>query len=121
MKKILYFLAFLSVAVIFQSCEKEEYDESLLIGKWKPLSGTTRYFRYDANGSGVTWNPDEDQKESEGQKFNWKLVQTELKQRHHIEIIGEDIIIEIYTVTMLNETTLKYKNESKSYTFVKYD
>jgi hypothetical protein len=79
------------------------------------------YFRYDSNGTGVTWNPSVDQKEEEGQKFNWKLVESELEQRHHIEIIGEDIIIEIYTVTELTETSLRYKNESKSYSFTKID
>jgi hypothetical protein len=77
------------------------------------------YFRYDRDGYGVTWNPGVDQKEEEGQKFKWKLEKSELEQRHHIEIIGEDIIIEIYTVTELSATSLRYKNESKSYSFTK--
>jgi len=121
MKRVLLFLALVVVVATFHSCEKEGFDEALLIGKWKPVSGTSLYFRYDANGTGVTWNPKVDQREEEGQKFKWKLVASELEQRHHIEIIGEDIIIEIYTVTELTVTSLKYKNESKTYSFTKIE
>ena len=120
MKRLFVFLAVLSVSVLFHSCEKEkEFDETLLYGKWKPVSGTSLYFRYDPNGEGVTWNPNVDQKEEQGQEFRWKLKQSELEQRHHIEIIGEDIIIEIYTVTELTATTLRYKHESRSFSFTK--
>ena len=119
MKRVLYFIfSFLIVSALFHSCVKEEeFDESLLIGRWKPTSGTSMYFRYDRNGEGVTWNPGVDQREEEGQKFKWKLDKSELEQRHHIEIIGEDIIIRIYTITVLNETTLKYKDSFSSYAF----
>jgi len=122
MKKVLIFLFFLLVAVAFHSCEKEaKFDETLLYGKWQPLSGTPLYFRYDPNGEGVTWNPNVDQREEEGQKFRWKLVQSELEQRHNIEIIDADIIIEIYTVTQLTATSLRYKHESRSFSFTKMD
>ena len=123
MKRVLYFLiSFLFVSVLFHSCGKEEeFDETLLIGKWKPLSGTSLYFRYDQNGTGVTWNPSVDQKEEEGQGFTWSLVQSALEQRHTIEIIGGDLIIENYTVTELTATSLKYKNENKTYSFTKID
>jgi len=120
MKRVLYFLAFLLVVATFHSCEKEEeFDESMLIGRWKPEAGTSMYFRYDRNGDGVTWNPSVDQREDEGQKFKWKLVQSELEQRHNIEIIGEDIIIRNYTVFVLNETTLEYRDGFSSYSFSK--
>ena len=123
MKRVFYFFSFLLVVVAFHSCENEEktFDETLLYGKWRPISGTSLYFRYDPNGEGVTWNPNVSQKEDEGQAFKWKLAQSELEQRHHIEIIGEDIIIEYYTITVLNATTLRYKNESRTYSFIKID
>ena len=119
MKRVIYFLAILLVAAVFHSCEKETFDEALLIGDWKPLTGTRMYFRYHSNGTGVTWNPDEDYGPDDGKKFRWKLVESELEQRHNIEIIGEDIIIEVYTMTELTTTSLKYKNESRSYSFEK--
>ena len=122
MKRVFYILSVILLAsTLFHSCGKEEFDEALLIGKWKPVSGTSLYFRYDSDGTGVTWNPDVDQREEEGQKFKWKLTQSELEQRHNIEIIDEDIIIEIYTVSELTSTSLRYKNESRSYSFTRFD
>jgi hypothetical protein len=108
----------LLVSGLFHSCFKdEEFDEALLIGRWKPTSGTRMYFRYDSNGMGVTWNPNDDQREEEGQRFKWKLEQSDLEQRHEIEIIGEFNIIRLYTITVLNETTLKYRDGFSSYAF----
>jgi len=93
----------------------------LLYGKWKPEQGTSLHFRYDSNGEGVTWNPDVDQEEDEGQKFRWSLVRSELEQRHHIEIIDADIIIEIYTITELTATSLRYRNSFRRYVFTKFE
>jgi hypothetical protein len=123
MKRILYFLvSFLVVSALFQSCGKEEeFNEKLLIGNWKPISGTRMYFRYNPNGTGVTWNPDEDYGPDDGKKFIWKLEKTELEQRHNIEIIDEDIIIRLYTVSELNETTLRYRDDFGSYSFTRMD
>ena len=119
MKRLLLFLAVLSVAMLFHSCSKEdEFDETLLYGRWEPVSGTSMHFRYDSNGEGVTWNPKEDQEESEGQKFTWTLVKSELTQIHLMEI-GGGIIPKIYTVTELTATTLKYKDSFSSYSFSK--
>ena len=121
MKKVLYLsVSLLFISVLFNSCSKEdEFDETLLYGKWKPVSGTSFYFRYDRNGEGVTWNPNVDQREEEGQKFRWKLEKSELEQRHNIEIIDADIIIRRYNVTELTATSLKYKDELGSYLFSK--
>lgn len=53
------------------SCQKEEeFDETLLIGKWK--SGTL-YEKYLSDHTGFTWDTKEDVTEDEGQKFTWKL------------------------------------------------
>ena len=123
MKRVLFLSgAIFLVFAMFNSCEKEnKFDEFLLYGKWKPVSGTSLYFRYDSDGTGVTWNPDVDQREEEGQSFKWKLKKSELEQRHNIEIIDEDIIIEIYTVSVLSATSLRYRNESRSYSFIRFD
>ena len=120
MKRIVYFsISFLLVSILFHSCGKEEnFDETLLYGKWEPKSGTSMYFRYDKNGEGVTWNPKVDQMEEEGQRFTWELVQAELTQIHFMEI-GSVGIPKIYTVTELTETTLKYKDSFSSYSFSK--
>jgi len=120
MKRVLCFFGLvLMISALFHSCFKdEEFDETLLIGKWKPVSGTSMYFRYDSNGEGVTWNPKEDQLESEGQKFTWELVMSELTQIHLMEI-GGGKIPKVYTVTELTATTLKYKDSFSNYSFSK--
>jgi hypothetical protein len=105
--------------VLFYSCGKEEiFDETLLYGKWKPVSGTSMHFRYDRNGEGVTWNPNEDQLEYEGQKFTWELVKSELTQIHLMEI-GGGKIPKVYTVTELTASSLKYKDSFSSYSFTR--
>ena len=122
MKRVLCLLvSLLLISALFNSCSKEEdsFDETLLYGKWKPVSGTSLHFRYDRNGEGVTWNPNVDQREEEGQKFRWKLEKSELEQRHNIEIIDADIIVRRYNITELTATSLKYKDELGSYSFSK--
>jgi len=120
MKRASYFLiSFLLISALFHSCKKEEFDETLLYGRWKPVSGTSLHFRYDRNGEGVTWNPDVDQLESEGQKFEWELVKSELTQIHLMETVGGVVIPKVYTVTELTATSLKYKDSFSSYSFTK--
>jgi len=120
MKRGLFFLVFVLIAAIFHSCgTMEEFDETLLYGKWKPVSGTSLYFRYDSNGEGVTWNPKVDQLESEGQKFEWKLLKSKLTQIHLMETVGGVVIPKVYTVTELTDASLKYKDSFSSYSFTK--
>ena len=115
MKRVLYFLGFLLVAVALQSCEKEvEFDETLLYGKWR--SGTL-YYVYSSDYTGKTWDEKDDVNEDEADEFHWKLVMSELQQ-FHLHIGGE--IPKFYTVTDLTETTLRYKDDfNKSYSFTK--
>ena len=116
MKRILYFLAvaLLSFA-LFHSCGKEEeFDEALLYGKWK--SGTL-YYKYLSNHTGSTWDTADDVMEDEAQPFTWQLVKSELEQIHIMEMGGK--VPKYYTVTELTETSLKYKDDYKSYSFTK--
>jgi hypothetical protein len=121
MKKVSYLvISLLVVSALFHSCsEEEDLDKSLIYGRWKPVSGTAMYYRYDSNGNGVTWNPADDQRESEGQAFTWELVKSKLTQIHVMEIGGTGIP-KIYTVTELTSTSLKYKDLFSSYSFSKF-
>jgi hypothetical protein len=118
MKKILFILAILvSTSGLFVSCEKEElsFDEELLIGKWR---SDNLYYKYLSDGSGYTWDTNDDVTEEEAQAFTWTLKESELKQLHMLEIGG--IVPKVYTVTELTSTTLKYKDDfGKSFTFSK--
>lgn len=119
MKKLsIYFMAFVFAALTFNSCLPIEdmFDESLLIGKW--VMGTDHY-RYDADGSGVTWDTADEYTEEEGLPFTWTLESAELTHIHIMETGGSGLP-KIYTVTELTETSLKYKDDfGKTYSFVK--
>ena len=118
MKKTFNYLVIMLVSMLaFYSCSSEtEFDESLLIGKWK--SGT-EYYRYDFSGTGVTWDTADDVTEADGQAFTWTLEKSELTHIHIMETGGTGVP-KVYTVTVLNTTTLSYKDDfGKSYTFTK--
>ena len=106
-KTIILLVAFFSVALLFNSCEKEEvsFDETLLIGKWK--SGTV-YEKYLAGGTGATWDTADNVTEAEAQNFTWTLVKDDLTQIHIMELGGN--VPKYYTVTELTSTTLRYED-----------
>jgi len=121
MKRLFYLGAIFMIAATFHSCEKEkEFDETLLYGKWKQTGSSLSYYRYDSNHNGERWKPDppEDVQEGEGESFTWELEKSEL-MRLHIRKIDGGRQPENFTVTELTATTLKYKNESRSYSFTK--
>lgn len=118
MKRLLNYLPVLFiVAVFFTSClPEEDFDEALLIGKWR--SGTL-FYRYDSGGAGVSWDTADDVTEAEGQAYTWTLVKAELTHIHVVEMGGTPVP-KVYTVTKLTETTLEYKDDfDKSFSFTK--
>jgi hypothetical protein len=108
MKKFsIYFMTFMFAALSFNSCLPIEdmFDESLLIGKW--VMGTDHY-RYDADGTGVSWDTADDYTEEEGLPFTWTLESAELTHIHIMETGGSGVP-KIYTVTELTETSLNIR------------
>ncbi|MBP6611103.1 MAG: hypothetical protein KA206_08430 [Paludibacter sp.] len=121
MKKVSFHLMLIVLSAwAFTACSPEpEFDEVLLLGTWKStIAPVTEYYRYDAMGTGVTWNTADDVQEEEGQAFSWTLDKSDLTQIHVMEI-GGGKIPKVYTVTELTATSLKYKDSSKSYSFAK--
>jgi len=118
MKKITRNIAvFILTTLIFGACIDPVYfDPNLLIGKWsRPSPFATsenpgdEFFRYDEDGSGVTWDTADDVTELEAQTFTWTLHGSQLTQIHTIEMGGT--VTKIYTLTSLTETTLTYKDD----------
>lgn len=119
MKRIaLIFSTIALVALFSTSCTEEEevqqnFDESLIIGKWK--SGTL-FERYDLDRSGATWDTYDDVTEAEGQKFTWTITKDQLEQIHIIENGGK--VPKVYTITELTASLLEYEDtygETKSF------
>ncbi|MDD2617757.1 MAG: hypothetical protein PHT87_03055 [Bacteroidales bacterium] len=114
---LLLLIVLFSVSV-FTSCITEfEYDSSLLIGKW--VSGT-EYYRYNEDGTGLTWDTADDVSEEEAQAFTWTLVYSTLTHIHIMEIGG--VVPKVYTVTELTATSLQYEDEfGNTHSFTKTD
>lgn len=114
MKKIRFFLLPLLFAGFFlSSCElleEEVFDETLLYGTW--VSGT-EYYKYNADGTGGTWDTSDDVTEAEAQGFTWTLEGSDLTHIHDQEI--DDVTLKsvpkYYTVTKLTSTSLEYEDD----------
>jgi len=107
-RKLLIVLSISLVALFFTSCTEEEsidFDQTLLIGKWK--SGTV-YERYDSDKSGATWDTSDDVTEEEAQEFTWTLMKDQLEQIHIIQNGGN--VPKTYVVTTLTASTLIYED-----------
>jgi len=92
--------------------KEEEFDEKLLIGRWR--SGT-EFWVYESGHTGYTWDESDDvSEEDEKQTFTWKLVGSELQITHFGGKVPK-----YYTVIELSDKTLKYKDSFKSYSFSK--
>lgn len=124
--KSISFTLFALITVLLTSCTPEDvsFDSSLLIGKWsrdyqEDNVTKTEYYRYDSDGTGVSWVPADDVSEAEGQGFQWVLDKSDLTQIYLMEVSGATVT-KIYTVTQLNSTTLQYKDDlGTTYTFTK--
>lgn len=118
MKRLALILISLAIAALFStSCTKEEtqpnFDESLIIGKWK--SGTL-FERYDLDKSGATWDTSDDVNEDEAQEFTWTIDKDQLEQIHIIVSGGK--VPKVYTITNLTATSMEYQDaygETKSF------
>ncbi len=109
MKKLLYLFASIFVfSLVFTSCETEEgsFNEAFLIGKWK--SGTL-YYKYQATGTGSTWDTADDVTEEEGLPFTWTLSGAELEHIYILELGAT--VPKVYTVTKLTLTSLEYEDD----------
>ncbi|MCY1635326.1 lipocalin family protein [Marinifilum sp. D737] len=115
----LIFVSIAATVLSMTSCSSDDddfnpnFDESLIIGKWK--SGTI-YERYDLDYSGATWDTADDVTEEEAQNFTWTITKDQLEQIHIIENGGK--VPKVYTITNLTATTLEYEDaygKSKSF------
>ena len=112
MKRLALILISLALAALFStSCTTDEetqpnFDESLIIGKWK---NGTLFERYDLDKSGATWDTADDVSEDEAQKFTWTITKDELEQIHIMET-GTALVPKVYTITNLTATSMAYKD-----------
>lgn len=96
--------------------EDQLYDTDLLIGVWK--SGTL-FYKFNDDGSGVTWDVADDVNELEGSKFTWEVDKKRFIHYHKMEI-NNAIIPKTYNITKLDLMNLEYEDDfDVKYVFVK--
>jgi len=119
-KKIFGLFAIVLIAVVFNSCSKddESFDQALLTGEWQ-LVGGTEIYKYNADGTGVFWDPADDVQMEEGQPFTWTLEKSDFTHIHIMEVGGN--VTKYYTVTELTSTSLKYTDtiDNSKYSYSK--
>lgn len=119
-------LAALCLLPLFCACipidinTDEEYDTTLLPGKWQQ-DDTQVFYRYNADGTGCTWDEADDITEEEAQPFTWEVDGSEMIHIHLTET-GTAEVPKYYILTRLTESELRYYDAyvtSKKYTFTK--
>ena len=110
MKKLIYLFGAIILLLGVSSCNgldfnDEDFDVSLLYGRWQEGSV---YERYYSSGLGATWDASDDVEEEEAQVFKWTLEGSTLIHEH----IGTFVTVpKVYTVTTLNATQLTYHDD----------
>lgn len=83
-----------------------EFDEDLLIGVWKE---NELYYRYNDDGTGVTWDLADDVQEDEGTEVEWTLDHNLFTHLYHMEIGG--IIPKVYNMKVLDLDVMEYEDD----------
>jgi len=86
--------------------ENVEYDTDLLIGLWNEKSV---FYRYNEDGSGVTWDISDDITEEEGTKLTWE-IEHNLFTLNYIMELGP-IVPKMYNIKQLELDVLEYYDD----------
>lgn len=98
--------------------EDQVYDTDMLIGLWQ--SGTV-FYRFNEDGSGVTWDTADDVSELEGGKFTWEVKKKRFIHYHKMEI-NDAIIPKSYNINKLDLMNLEYVDDfDVKSTFIKVE
>lgn len=83
-----------------------DFDEDLLIGLWKE---DEVYYRYNDDGTAVTWDLADDVMEDEGTELDWTLEEDVFIHYYKMEIGG--IVPKTYTMKVLDLDVMEYGDE----------
>ena len=113
---VVLFFSLLATSCIDEHTTVESYQ---LHGLWQKFS-TQEYWRYRADGTGVTWDESEDVSEEESNlTFEWSINGDELT---HIfrGSLGNQAVPKVYTITSISSTQMKWEDDyGQTYTLIK--
>ena len=116
--RLIAMFATMVMAIFVTSCsnsdDNESFDKALMTGKWQ--SGT-EYYYFASDGNGYTWESSE-VTEEDAQDFTWSLAGSILTINHKMGISSAQIT-KIYTMLTLSSTTLKFKDDYKTFSYTK--
>ena len=115
----------MTAALLLCSCtekikkEQESFSSVDLIGKWC-VDNSQEYWRYDSDGTGLTWDESQDVHEDDETtgKFKWILDGDMLQ---HI-FTGDEVnqaVVQDYTLISLNSSVLRWNDGLKNVTLHK--
>mgnify|MGYP006320133341 FL=1 len=98
--------------------EDKVYDTDLIIGLWQ--SGTV-FYRFNEDGSGITWDIADDVTELEGSKLTWEVNKTRFIHYHQMEV-NDAIIPKAYNINNLDLMNLEIEDDyDVKTTFIKVE
>lgn len=83
-----------------------EFDADLLPGLWKE---NELYYRYNEDGTAVTWDLADDVQEDEGTDVEWTLDHNIFTHLYHMEIGG--IIPKVFNMKSLELDAMEYEDD----------
>ena len=106
-RQIVRYLVLMLLTTLLFSCKKD-FDEQLIMGKWRE---GTDYYRYDEGHAGATWDTADDVSEEEATTFTWEINGSRLLHYHRFSV-GEAIVPKAYTLTKLTSSELQYHDDA---------
>ena len=97
-----------------QENKMEEY-QSMLPGIWQ--SGTHVYYRFNDDGTGCTWDTDDDLTEDEASPFQWKVSNGQLVLSHQMRMAG--FIPRMYHIDAIDNGSLQFHDPYTEYTLTR--
>ena len=97
-----------------QQNKSEEY-QTMLPGLWQ--KGTHVYYRFNDDGTGYTWDTDDDLTENEASPFHWKISNGSLMLTHQLRMTG--FIPRMYHIDAINDGSLQFHDPYSDYTLTR--
>lgn len=98
--------------------EDQVYDTDLIIGLWQ---AGTLFYRFNDDGSGVTWDSSDDVSELEGGKLTWELNKSRFIHYHRMEV-SDAIIPKTYLIRKLDLMNMEIEDDyAVKTTFIKVE
>lgn len=86
-------------------------NKEMIIGLWQ--SDGHVFYRFDADGTGHTWDIDDDLTEEEASEFNWEAYEEAFMMTHKLRLRG--IVPRYYELDRLNAFDLRFHDTYQSY------